>query len=177
MRRALLVITLLCFAGTASALIIPTSKRQSPRVHSTLDLTTDPKVNEIEPNFALAARSNVVFTHCRHYWEITPEQAEFQPIAFKRISNSYLQAFYDAYERRVGTPPSSSVINNYTKYVYAKEAKEMNVMIEAMNKISECGNGKVVRVLKFMEKLRQEDLEEQKKLGTSATAGTSSKTH
>lgn len=141
------------------------------KVHSSLDLTTDKKVTEIEPNFVLASRSNVVFAHCTHYWVITPEQAAFQKVAFQRISDSYMQAFYDAYLKRVGSPPNSAVTNNYTKYVYAKQAKAMQEINEVISKRFEgCQHGKVIRVLKFIEKLRYDDIAEKERLGQKPAA-------
>ena len=146
-------------------LAIP-SAQAAQKVHSSLDLTTDPKVTELEPDFILASRSNVVFAHCNHYWVITPEQVEFQKIAFQRISANYMQAFYDAYIKRVGTPPGSAVVNNYTKYIYAKQDKAQKEISEVIGKrFNGCENGKVVRVLKFIEKMRYADIVEKEKLG------------
>mgnify|MGYP000234513742 CR=1 FL=1 len=157
MRATLIALVLVWVVANA-----PTPAFAVQKVHGALDLSSDKKVAELMPAFLDAARSNVVFSHCLHAYDLSEEQVEYQKVAAKRISDEYLHTFYDAYIRRVGTPPSKSVTDNYTKYAYAQQGKVMQEMADIIAKKG-CGNGKVIKTIKFMDKQHRAEVMQQQK--------------
>lgn len=140
-------------------------------VRNTADLSSDRKVQELYPDFSRAVRSNVIYKFCQDTFVFTPEQLAFQKEAFDTLEEKYLRGFYDAYIRRVGYPPNKIVTDNYTKYIYAQEAKIMKEMVDQITK-SKCDNGRVVRIMNFIETLRYEKMAAQGKLPAENAAQT-----
>lgn len=140
-------------------------------VRNTTDLSSDRKVQEVYPDFVLAARSNVVYKYCQDTFVFTPEQLAFQKEAYDSIADRYSRAFYEAYISRVGYPPNKIVIDNYTKYIYKQEAEAMQQMADLISKRN-CDQGKVIRTMRYMEKLRYAQLAAQGKLPADNAAQT-----
>lgn len=141
-----------------SPLVANAAGEQRMLIRYAHQLNDDPEVMRLSGMYGQLSESNIVFSLCSKEWVLTPPQKEYLETRFDSVSREYLNAYIDAYTKRVGgdMPPSQEMVDTFAEALRDQQKKKVDNMAMEIRKKG-CRSNRVYRSLANFEKMRQLD--------------------
>ena len=152
-RRLLLVGAMVMFPVVAHA-----QSSVNWSIRTAEQLAKDRTVRVYEEPYILAAAGLAIIARCGSELGITPEQEEFIKKRYLAVGKAYLKAFEDAYVRRLQTPSSPALKEDYVRYLKDKQKKAAAQIYEVAEGKRGCKEGRFSTIIRYFDKRHRAEI-------------------